>query len=171
MVQLLTKIEQGIHCGYVAVGTIISSPLQVALARFEYSWKIFVCDGNRRVGLVVLQQYVVFRFVAFDEVVLKQQRVFFGIDHDIFNVSDFRDQKTCFVALLVFVEIRADASFKILRLTHIDNSPLLVKILVTSRTVRQIVDYPFEITRKRLGVAAFVFSYHLIGAIVLIPLL
>ena len=133
----------------------------MSLARLEDAWQILVGDGNRRISLVVFQQNVVSRFVAFDQIVLQQKRILICIDHDIFNVPNFTHQKSCLGALLVFVEIRADASLLVLGLAHIYNRTFIVQILVAAGTVRKIEDYPFEVLFKRLCAFLLATCWHL----------
>ena len=94
LVEFAAKVEQGVHSRYVAVRTEISSAARTPPC-LENARQVFVCNRNGRVGLVVFEQYVVARFVAFNQIVFEQQRVFFGFYHYIFNVSNLRNKHAC----------------------------------------------------------------------------
>ena len=65
LIELPAQVEQGVHCRHMAVRTEIGSAAR-APPCLENARQVFVSNGNGRVGLVVLEQYVVAGFVAFD---------------------------------------------------------------------------------------------------------
>ena len=54
-VELLTQIQQGIHCGQVAIGTKIGGSSTFAVSCLEDAREIFVGDGDGGVGFVVFE--------------------------------------------------------------------------------------------------------------------
>ena len=52
-IETLAEIKECIHCGKVAVGTVIAGTSILFVSGFEYTWKIFVRDGYVGIGLVI----------------------------------------------------------------------------------------------------------------------
>ena len=101
-------------------------------------------------GFVVFQQHVVAWLVALDQIVFKQQGVFFRFYNNIFDIHDFGYQQAGFVALLLLVEVGADAPLQVFGLAYIYNSAFFVKVLVRSGRLRQIVYNPHESLQPRV---------------------
>ena len=55
----------------MAVRTEVHGTVAYDVPCFENAGKVFVGHTNGRIGLVVLQQHVVMRFIAFDKVVFQ----------------------------------------------------------------------------------------------------
>ena len=85
------------------------------------------------------------RFVAFNQVVFEQQRVFFRFHHHVANVANVRHEQLGFARLLFFVEVRTDASFQVFGLTHINYFSVFIEILVASRCFGQVQHNAFQV--------------------------
>jgi hypothetical protein len=70
VIQFLDDIQYGIHTPNVRVRAVIGAPFLVNSACLEDAWEILVGDTDGRVGLAVLQQYVIARIIFLDERVL-----------------------------------------------------------------------------------------------------
>ena len=95
----------------MAVGSEIRRAPFLSIPCFENSRKVFVRHRDGRVGFVVLKKHVVVRFVPFDKVVFKKQRVFLRVYDNIFNVPDVAHKQRGFSCLLFFVEVGTYPSF------------------------------------------------------------
>jgi len=122
----------------VAVGSEVLRSVADNLARLEHLGKILARDADGRIGLVVLEQHVVARFVLLDEVVLEQQRILLGLHHHVANIGDLTDENAR-LARLLLLEILAHATLQMLGLAHINHRALLVEILVAARCVGQVL--------------------------------
>ena len=138
MVEALAEIQQGIHRGEVAVGTIVGGSSAFAVARFEDAGKIFVRDGNVGIGFVVFEQNIVARFVLLDKGVFEQERIFLRIHHGVGDVADLRNEHGRFSTLLLLIKIRRDTALQVFGLPDVDNRPLVVIILVAARLFGQV---------------------------------
>jgi hypothetical protein len=87
LIEFFTEVEQGVQGRNMAKGAKIGSAPFVSLSCFEDARKVFVSDGNGRVGLVVFEQYVIMGLVLFDEVVFQQECVLLCFDNDIADVE------------------------------------------------------------------------------------
>ena len=76
----------------MAVRTIVSRAIADNVSSFKDTRKIFVANANRRVGFIVFQEYVVSGLVFLDEVVFQLKGVFFGLYHDISDISNLAHQ-------------------------------------------------------------------------------
>ena len=137
-VELLYDVEHGVHRPHVAVWTVISAPFLVDGARLEYARKVFVGHADRGIRLAVFQQDVVARLVFLYQAVLKQQRVFLGVDHGVRDVVYLAYEHFRLEAVYLLVEIRRHAGLKVLRLAHVDYRAALVVVLVAARLRRHV---------------------------------
>ena len=69
------------------VGTEVGGTVTHNLPCLEYAREVFVAHANGRITLVVFQQDVITGLVFLDEVVFKQQRVFFRIHYNVADVG------------------------------------------------------------------------------------
>ena len=69
---MLDQVEHRIHRRKVAVGTIIRRTGFDNLSSPENAWKVFILHADGRVGLVVLQQYIVAGLIFLDQIVFQQ---------------------------------------------------------------------------------------------------
>ena len=69
-----------------------------------------VFNANGGVCLVVFKKYVVVGLIALDKVVFKKQRVFLGVDDDIFNVANLANEYARLYVLLLADEVRTDSA-------------------------------------------------------------
>ena len=139
-IEFLNQFQYGHHGWYVAVGTEVGRPVADNLPRLEDTREILVAYADGRVGLVIFQQDIVARLVFLDEVVLQQQRVFFCIYDDVSDVCNLAYQNPCLGGLVFFRKIGVDTPLQILCFSHVDNGPLLIQVLVDSRTFGQVQD-------------------------------
>ena len=139
--QEIVRIEEiqeipGVHDR--AVGAEISGSVLHELSGEEDAWEGLVGDTYPGIGLGVLQQYVVLRFVLLDKIVFEQQCVRFRIHDRILDFYDFRDKYAGLgVQTLRRHEILMDTFEEILRLAHINNRSRGIIIPVNTRGVRQ----------------------------------
>ena len=136
-IDAVDEFEHVVECAGVAEGSVVCSCTGYYLAGLEHSREVFVGDTHRRVGLVVLQQYVVAWLVAFYEVVFEQERIFVAGHNDVVYVAYLAHQYLCLPRCLRLEEVGAHASFQVLCLTYIDYGAALVEVLVASRTFGQ----------------------------------
>ena len=109
----------------------------VHLARLEDTRIRLFGDTYTRIAFAVLQEDIVVRLIAFDEVVLQEKSVLLAGSGEILDVRNVFDQLLRLVALVFFVEITVNTPFQVLGLTHIDNYSVSVEILVHSGSIRQ----------------------------------
>ena len=120
------------------------------VADFEYSGEVVMRDAYGGVGLVIFEEYVVTRFIAFDEVVLKQEGVFLGGDDDVLYVADLADENLSFACCLCFIEIRTDAATQVLGFAYIDDSPGFIEVLIAAGCFREGGYDGFQISHGQL---------------------
>ena len=147
LVEFAAEVQQGVHRGHVAVRPEIHRPALAALPRLEDARQILRSHRNARVRLVVLEQHVVVRLVALDEVVLEQQRVLLRLHHHVADVADAGHEEPCLARLLLLVEVRAHAPLQVFRLADIDNRAAFIEVLVAARRFGEVVHDAFEVGR------------------------
>ena len=131
----------------MAVGTVVGARSAHDVACLEDARKGFGRDDNGGVCLVILEQDVVARLVALDEVVLEQEGVLLRAHYDILDVGDVLHEHRRLRRLVGVVEIGRHPPLQILRLADIDHPPSIVQILVAPWRLRQVVDYFFNCHR------------------------
>ena len=99
----------------------------------KYSGKILVLDNDGRVGFVVFKQYIIPWMILFDQIILKQECIFFRIYDNIFNFPDVLYKYPRLIIVVLFVKVRINASFQVLRFSDIYNCSLFIVVLITSR--------------------------------------
>lgn len=97
----------------------------------EYPRKGLACHTYPRIGLGVLQQYIVARFILLDQVVLQEQGVSLTVNDGILDVSNLGYENPGLEIQAVFGhEILRDALVQVLGLAYIDNIPRGVVIAI-----------------------------------------
>lgn len=97
----------------------------------EHTRKGLPCHTYPRIGLGVLQQYVVARFILLDQVVLEEQGVGLTVNDGILDVSNLGYENPGLEIQAVFGhEILRDALVQVLGLAYIDNIPRGVVIAI-----------------------------------------
>ena len=147
LVEFAAEVQQGVHRRHVAVRPEIDRPALAALPRLEDARQILRSHRNARVRLVVLEQHVVVRLVALDEVVLEQQRVLLRLHHHVADVADAGHEEPCLARLLLLVEVRAHAPLQVLCLADVDNRSAFIEVLVAARRFGEVVHDAFEVGR------------------------
>ena len=153
-IEFLDEFQQRIHRWNVAIWTIIGGSVADDVSCLEDPWKIFVAYADGRVGLVVLQQYVVPRTIFLDEVIFEQKRIFFGFHDDVSYVCNLAYQDTCLAIRVFPVEIGRDSSLQVFRLSNVDYRPFDIQILVDAGAFGQVQNDAFQII---VGVNLFLF--------------
>ena len=103
-------VEQGVHRRHVAVRAEILRTVAYAAPCFQNPRIVLVCNANGGVCLVVFKKYVVVGLIALDKVVFQKQRVFLGVDDDIFNVANLANEYARLYVLLLADEVRTDSA-------------------------------------------------------------
>ena len=151
-VEPVDHVEHGVHGRDVGVGTEVGAPLLVDVAGAEYAWKRLVGDADAGVGLAVFQQHVVAGIVFLDEAVLQQQGVFLGLHHRVGDVAYLAHEHLGLVAVHFLVKIGAHSALQVLRLSHVDDSALVVVVLVAAGLLGHVAHDVLE-----LGLQLFLF--------------
>lgn len=95
-------------------------------------------DAYPRISLRVFKQYIVFRLILLDKVVLEQQGIGFRIHYGILRISDFGNHYRRFARKTLFRDkILGYTLVEILGFTHINDIPLGVIISVDSGGMRK----------------------------------
>ena len=72
VIELLNEIKYGVHRPHMGVGTEVGAPFLVDGTGLEDAGQVFVGDADGRVGLAILQEYVIAGVVFLDEGVLQE---------------------------------------------------------------------------------------------------
>ena len=131
-VDRLEELDQCVSMPSGTVGPEISGALSNPAGN-EHSRKRFLRDAYPRIGLGVLQQYIILGLVLLDEIVLQKQRVCLRVHHRVLRVGDFAHEHARLrVQPLGRHEILRHPLVQVLRLAHIDNRSLGVVVSVDS---------------------------------------
>lgn len=150
MVELLDEVEHGVHGADMGVRAEICAGVPVYLSCGEYPREILVCDADGRVGLAVLEEYVVARAVFLYESILEQQRVLLGVHHGVRDVHDFRDKHLGLESVHLLMEIGRYAALEVLCLAYIDYRAVSIVILIAAGLLRHVEHYVFQACKTRL---------------------
>ena len=82
-IYLFYYVKNGIHTADMAVRAVESAVTLVDVSCLEDTGKVFVRYTDAGISLPVFEQYVVFRLVLFDQLILYQQCIFLCIDDGI----------------------------------------------------------------------------------------
>ena len=126
LIEFPYQFHHGIQRASMTEGTIIGTCLFIDGSCFDNAWKILICDAYRRVGLTIFQQNVVERLVFLDEVVFLNQCILISRHHHIFDVLNFADKNVSFAILVGVVEVRTNAPFQVLCLSHINHLAIFI---------------------------------------------
>ena len=163
-IQVLDEVEHGIHGRQVAVGSVVRRAVADDAAGLEDAREVFVLDADAGVGLVVLQQDVVARLVFLDEVVLQQQGVFFGVDHDVADVGYLAHQYAGLAGPVVAVEVGGDSPFQIFGLSNVDDGSFAVQVLVDAGAFGQVQHDAFQVVVELQFGCLCPCAYRLVGS-------
>ena len=135
LVELLYKVEYGIHACQMTVWSVECAELAVYLPCLEYSRQIFVGYADAGVGLSILQQNVVARVVFLYQTVLQQQSIFLSVHHRVADVSYLRDEHLCLEPVYLLMEIGGYALLQTLCLAHVYYDVVFIIKLIAPRLV------------------------------------
>ena len=98
----------------------------------------FLAHAYPRIGLRVLEQYVVTGFVLLDEIVFQQQGIRLAVNHRVLEVCNAGYQYGCLRGEAGRIdEILRDTLVEVLGLAHINDGSRGVIVTVNARGVRQ----------------------------------
>ena len=89
-------------------------------------------DADGRVGLSVLQKYVVTGIIFLYQRILQKQRILFGVDNGIGYVVNLAYQYLRLESVDLPVEIGTYPALKVFGLAYVDNDPVCIVILIRS---------------------------------------
>ena len=118
------------------VRSIVFPDLFVDGSGFENSRKRFFGYANTRITLSVLQLDIIPRLALLYQIILQQKGILLTCYYHIFDIRYMNHQLPGFAALMLFIEVTVYPPVKILCLTNIDDLPILIKVLVYARTLR-----------------------------------
>ena len=99
--------------------------------RQEYAGKLFSGHLDPGIGLGILQEDIVTRFILLDKVVFQQQRIRLGIHHAVLRIGDLAYEDTGLGRQpLSGDEVLCHPLVKVFGLSHINNLPLGVIVTV-----------------------------------------
>ena len=107
-IQLLDQTQQGAGRLHGSVGAVILAAVLEHVPGHEHPGKGLLLDADPGVGLVVLEQHIVFGLVLLDQVVLEQQGICLGSDHDVIDPCDLGHQDTGLAAVVGLGEVGRD---------------------------------------------------------------
>ena len=84
------------------------------------------------VTLIIPQQDIVRRVVALNEIRFQHQRFGFSVSHHHFDAFYPRQHRQCFWAVTLLLKIRADATFEIAGLAHVEQTATWANHLVNT---------------------------------------
>ena len=71
------------HTSNMTIWTIKSTITFIDSTCFEYTWEVLIRYANTWVSLTIFEQYVVFRLVLLDKLILYKKCIFFCFDYRI----------------------------------------------------------------------------------------
>ena len=116
---------------------------QISVARRKNTRKILLRNRYRGIGFVILQKYIVTRFILLDKVVFKQERLLIGLHYDVTDVVNLAHKHLCFLRVVLTVEIRTHAPLQVFRFPNINYRARLVEVLIAPRQVGQVANNSF----------------------------
>ena len=123
---------------HTAIWTEISRSIPDHFSGQEYLREIAAADTDPRIGLRILEQDVIARFVLLDKVVFKQQGIGLRLHHGIFRIRYLGDHDGGLAGKsLGRHKILRHTLVKVFCLTHIYHIPLGIIISVDSGGMRK----------------------------------
>ena len=142
--EFLDDFEHGDHGGHIAVRSEVGAPFAVDGACLEDTWKWFVGHTYAGVGLAVLEQHVITRFVFFDEAVLQQEGVLLCLHHGIGDVANLAHQHLGLETVHLPMEVGGHTALQVLGFAHINDDTILIPVLVATGLFGHVVHDVFK---------------------------
>ena len=124
------------HC-HTGIGTIIIAPRGVNRTGYKYPREQLSCHHNTRVTLIIFEENIVFGLVGLDQIVFEQKSITLACYDNVFYIYNLSNQLACFSIGVLLLEVATHPPSQILCLTHINNLPLGVVVLVATRRERE----------------------------------